>query len=288
MMSMTILVIVAALGAVMGSFIGAQVWRVRARQLVEDKQAGEPVDTLELRRLKPLLRPLKDDRSRCLSCGHDLRWYDLLPVVSWLVTRGRCRYCRAPIGWMELGLELVMAGLFVAVAWYGMTTFTAPLVITKVVIALIGLSYLAFLFVYDKRWFLLPDVANWPFVMLGVLFAGIHAVTGQLPGGVLGLVAAVIILSGVYALLYIVSSGRWIGFGDVKLTLGLSLFLMDWRLAFLALFLANLLGTLLVLPGMIRGTVQRGARIPFGPLLIIGFLISWFFGVRIMDWLIVI
>ncbi len=285
---MTILVIVAALGAVMGSFIGAQVWRVRARQLVEDKQAGEPVDTLELRRLKPLLRPLKDDRSRCLSCGHDLRWYDLLPVVSWLVTRGRCRYCRAPIGWMELGLELVMVGLFVAVAWYGMTTFTAPLVITKVVIALTGLSYLAFLFVYDKRWFLLPDVANWPFVMLGVLFAGIHAVTGQLPGGVLGLVAAVIILSGVYALLYIVSSGRWIGFGDVKLTLGLSLFLMDWRLAFLALFLANLLGTLLVLPGMIRGTVQRGARIPFGPLLIIGFLISWFFGVRIMDWLIVI
>lgn len=285
---MTILVIVAALGAVMGSFIGAQVWRVRARQLVEDKQAGEPVDTLELRCLKPLLRPLKDDRSRCLSCGHDLRWYDLLPVVSWLVTRGRCRYCRAPIGWMELGLELVMAGLFVAVAWYGMTTFTAPLVITKVVIALTGLSYLAFLFVYDKRWFLLPDVANWPFVMLGVLFAGIHAVTGQLPGGVLGLVAAVIILSGVYALLYIVSSGRWIGFGDVKLTLGLSLFLMDWRLAFLALFLANLLGTLLVLPGMIRGTVQRGARIPFGPLLIIGFLISWFFGVRIMDWLIVI
>lgn len=288
MMSTTILVIVAALGAVMGSFIGAQVWRVRARQLVEDKQAGEPVDTLELRRLKPLLRPIKDDRSRCLSCGHELRWYDLLPVVSWLVTRGRCRYCRAPIGWMELGLELVMAGLFVAVAWYGMTTFTAPLVITKVVIALTGLSYLAFLFVYDKRWFLLPDVANWPFVMLGVLFAGIHAVTGQLPGGVLGLVAAVIILSGVYALLYIVSSGRWIGFGDVKLTLGLSLFLMDWRLAFLALFLANLLGTLLVLPGMIRGTVQRGARIPFGPLLIIGFLISWFFGVRIMDWLIVI
>lgn len=285
---MTILVIVAALGAVMGSFIGAQVWRVRARQLVEDKQAGEPVNTLELRRLKPLLRPLKDDRSRCLSCGHDLRWYDLLPVVSWLVTRGRCRYCRAPIGWMELGLELVMAGLFVAVAWYGMTTFTAPLVITKAVIALTGLSYLAFLFVYDKRWFLLPDVANWPFVMLGVLFAGIHAVTGQLPGGVLGLVAAVIILSGVYALLYIVSSGRWIGFGDVKLTLGLSLFLMDWRLAFLALFLANLLGTLLVLPGMIRGTVQRGARIPFGPLLIIGFLISWFFGARIMDWLIVI
>ena len=106
--------------------------------------------------------------------------------------------------------------------------------------------------------------------------------------GVLGLVAAAIILSGVYALLYVVSRGRWIGFGDVKLTLGLALFLMDWRLAFLALFLANLLGTLLVLPEMLRGTVQRGARIPFGPLLIVGFLISWFFGARIVDWLIVI
>lgn len=276
------------LGAVLGSFIGAQVWRVRARQLVEDKQAGEPVDTLELRRLRPLLKPLRDDRSQCLSCGHELRWYDLLPVVSWLAARGRCRYCQVPIGWMELGLEVAMAGLFVAVTWHGMMTFTAPLVITKVVIMLMGLSYLAFLFVYDKRWFLLPDVANWPFVMLGALFAGIHVATGRLPGGVLGLMAAVVILSGVYALLYIVSSGRWIGFGDVKLTLGLALFLMDWRLAFLALFLANLLGTLLVLPGMLRGTVQRGARIPFGPLLIVGFLISWFFGARIVDWLIVI
>ena len=189
---------------------------------------------------------------------------------------------------MELGLELVMGGLFVAVTWHGMMTFTAPLAITKVAIALMGVSYLAFLFVYDKRWFLLPDVVNWPFVMLGVLFAGIHAATGQLPSGVLGLIAAVIILSGVYALLYVVSSGRWIGFGDVKLTLGLSLFLMDWRLAFLVLFLANLLGTLLVLPGMLRGTVQRGARIPFGPLLILGFLITWFFGARIMGWLLVI
>jgi len=189
---------------------------------------------------------------------------------------------------MELGLEVAMAGLFVAVTWHGMMTFTAPLVITKVAIMLMGLSYLAFLFMYDKRWFLLPDVANWPFVMLGALFAGIHVATGQLPGGVLGLMAAVVILSGVYALLYVASSGRWIGFGDVKLTLGLALFLMDWRLAFLALFLANLLGTLLVLPGMLRGTVQRGARIPFGPLLIVGFLISWFFGARIVDWLIVI
>jgi prepilin signal peptidase PulO-like enzyme (type II secretory pathway) len=288
MMVVTILVGVAILGAVMGSFIGAQVWRVRARQLVEDKQAGEPVDTRELRRLKPLLKPLKNDRSRCLSCGHELRWYDLLPVVSWLAARGRCRYCQAPIGWMELGLEVAMAGLFMAVTWHGMMTFTAPLVITKVAIMLMGLSYLAFLFVYDKRWFLLPDVANWPFVMLGALFAAIHVATGQLPSGVLGLIAAVIILSGVYALLYVVSSGRWIGFGDVKLTLGLALFLMDWRLAFLALFLANLLGTLLVLPGMLRGTVQRGARIPFGPLLIVGFLISWFFGARIVDWLIVI
>ena len=89
MMVVTILVGVAILGAVMGSFIGAQVWRVRARQLVEDKQAGEPVDTLELRRLKPLLKPLKDDRSQCLSCGHELRQYDLLQVVSWLAKIGR-------------------------------------------------------------------------------------------------------------------------------------------------------------------------------------------------------
>ena len=78
------------------------------------KKAGEKVDQKELKKLSPLIKKISKDRSRCLSCGHELKWYDLIPVVSWVAGLGRCRYCKAFIGWTEILLELVMAGLFVA------------------------------------------------------------------------------------------------------------------------------------------------------------------------------
>ena len=77
----------------------------------------------------------------------------------------------------------------------------------------------------------------------------------------------------------------WIGFGDVKLGLGLGLLLGNWLLAFAALFIANLIGTLLVLPSMMRGKIaKQTSRICFGPLLIVGFLLAWFFSRQILEW----
>lgn len=279
----------ALIGAVVGSFIGAQVWRLRAQQLIEDKAAGEAVDTAELKRLKSLIgQRLSSDRSRCLSCNHGLAWYDLLPIASWLAGSGRCRYCKAPIGWMEIGLEAGLAVLFAAVVYHRDILFSGALPSVQLALFLAAIALLAFLFVYDLRWYLLPDVVVWPFVAISAIFAFLKVAGGEESDGWLSLVMSVMILSGIYLALYIISKGKWIGFGDVKLNLGLALFLVDWRLALLTLFTANLLGTLIVLPGMIRGTVSRGAHIPFGPLLILGFLLVWFFGQPIVDWLFVL
>ena len=74
------------------------------------------------------------------------------------------------------------------------------------------------------------------------------------------------------------SRGTWVGFGDVKLGLALGLFLADWQLGFLTLFLANLIGTLIVLPGLLTKKLSRKTMVPFGPLLILGFFISLFIG----------
>src|SRR6478609_4310093 len=94
-------VILGVFGLLFGSFAGASVWRLRAWQLVADKKAGdEDVDEAELKQLKPLTKAtFRTDRSRCLHCGHELAWYDLLPLASWLSTGGKCRYCRKPIGY---------------------------------------------------------------------------------------------------------------------------------------------------------------------------------------------
>jgi prepilin signal peptidase PulO-like enzyme (type II secretory pathway) len=90
----------------------------------------------------------------------------------------------------------------------------------------------------------------------------------------ISIAASIIILSGIYWFLYLISKGRWIGFGDIKLGLGMALLLADWKFAFLALFIANLIGCLIVIPPMIMGKLKRDSHIQFGPLLILGFFIA--------------
>ena len=113
MIVVSIAIVCGVFGLVLGSFAGAQVWRLRARQLVADKKAGESYDKAEYKKLSPLLKGKKQqDRSRCLSCGHQLGLRDLIPLISWLSTRGRCRYCDKRIGYFEPLMELSLAVAF--------------------------------------------------------------------------------------------------------------------------------------------------------------------------------
>ena len=288
---MVMLILIGILGAAFGSFAGAQIWRLRARQLVEDKKAGEKVSAKELKKLSPLLKKTSKDRSRCLSCGHILAWYDLIPLVSWLLLRGKCRYCKKFIGWMEFFLEVGMAALFALSVFLWPMPLTSFWQIMMLVLWLAALVLLAILFVYDLRWLLLPDIVNIPFIVLGAVFAGIKLyLASDFTSTLTSLLGAVFVLSGIYLLLYLFSKARygedktWVGFGDVKLGLGLSLFLGNWLLAFAALFAANLIGTILVLPSMLTGKLRGNSRISFGPLLIAGFLIVWLFSESILNW----
>lgn len=275
--------LVGFLGLVFGSFAGATVWRLRARQLAEDKKEGEPVDAGELKRLKPLLgHGFSNDRSRCLACGHELAWYDLIPLVSWATGKGKCRYCKQPIGWFEPTIELLTAGLFISFYHYwvsGGTVFSIELILW-----LVALVLLVILFVYDAKWFLLPNIVMWPFIAVSVAVALLQLVMADnFVESALSLLWAIVILAGLYFMLWFASRGAWVGFGDVKLGLGLALLLGEWQLAFLTVFLANLLGTIIVIPGLLSGKLSRKAHIPFGPLLILGFLISLYFGGGIID-----
>lgn len=268
------------LGVVLGSFAGAQVWRVRARQLRTDKQTGHPYDKHEWRQLRVLLQgTLRDDRSRCLQCGHVLAWYDLLPVVSWLSTGGRCRYCQQFIGWFELVMELVLGvGLALSyLVWPWALPASSLLFAVWVVVALV----LMILAAYDAKWQLLPDPLNYGLMALGALFVLVRMTTLH-DVDFVSLTGAVALLAGLYGGLYAISRGAWIGFGDVKLCVGLALLLGDWRLAFMTLFFSNMLGCIIVLPGLVRGQLNTRSQVPFGPLLIIGCVISLLFGGHIL------
>lgn len=279
-------VVLAVLGLAMGSFAGATVWRLRALQLKQEKKAGEKVSAKEYETLMPLTeKSFTSDRSRCLHCGHGLKWYDLIPLVSWLSTGGKCRYCKKFIGWFEPIIELGTALVFVLSYAFWPDGLVSMAELLSFGMWLIALVMLVILFAYDLKWFLLPNYIVFPLIAIGAIIAIINLLTTPDPLGYLvGLIASAGILSGLYLLLWLISKGAWVGFGDVKLGLGLALLLGQWQLAFVALFMANIIGCLIVLPGMLSGKLTRKTHVPLGPLLIAGGIIAMLFGHTIINW----
>jgi leader peptidase (prepilin peptidase)/N-methyltransferase len=273
-------------GACLGSFAGATVWRLRARQLEADKKNKEPYDHKEYQRLKKLNgKKALQDRSQCLECGYELKWYDLIPIVSWLSLRGKCRACKHRIGWFEPLMEVGMVAFFVLsyVLWPG--GVQTGLEIAHFSLWLAAGVAMAILFAYDAKWFLLPDVATVALGVIGLAIVGVSAAETQDIGGtILTAIGSVGILGGLYAVLFAVSQGRWVGFGDVKLGAVLGLVLVDWQLAAIALFMANLIGCLIVIPLLATKKVKRNSHIPFGPMLIAGAIVAWFAGWHVLNW----
>lgn len=272
-------------GLCFGSFAGAMMWRLRAYQIRNDKKAGEKFSQDEYDKLNKLTKSsFIKSRSRCLHCSYELKWYDLIPLVSWLSLGGKCRRCRRKIGTLEPIIELGVAAFFVASYAFWPNSLAGGLEATRFIIWLIAGVGLAILFAYDAKWFLLPDTVSYIVIGVGAINSALVVLSANnKTSSLFSVLVATLILSGLYWVLYMLSNGKWIGFGDVKLGLGLALLLADWKLAFLALFSANLIGCLIVIPAMLAGKLKRSSYVPFGPLLIIGFVIAGLFGQYLLN-----
>lgn len=268
------------LGLCMGSFAGASVWRLRARQLAKEKADGECSNQDEYKKLHKLISSkMLEDHSRCLNCSYKLKWYDLIPLFSWLSLRGKCRKCHSPIGWMEPLIEIGVALFFLLSYMYWPYSLSNFFEISRLVLWLVAGVGLAILFAYDKKWFILPNSVSFVVIGIGIVNSLLLILSAQDKiGAIFSIIGSILILSGIYLILYLLSHGKWIGFGDIKLGLGLALLLADWRLAFIALFAANLIGCIIVLPALITRKLKRDSHIPFGPLLIIGTLVACLIG----------
>ena len=267
-------------GLCFGSFAGASMWRLRARHL-----KSENIKNTESKRLNKLTKSsVLCDRSKCLDCSYTLRWYDMIPIISWVALRGKCRKCHKPIGYLEPLIEISMALFFVLSYVFWPYSLDGGMQIVKFIIWLMSGVAMAILFAYDQKWYILPDVANFSVIGLGILNAIMTLVMSNNRWSCLvSIVGALLMLGGLYLALYKLSRGRWVGFGDVKLGFGLALLLADWRLAFVALFAANLIGCLVVIPFMMAGRLNRKSHVPFGPLLIIGTVIANLFGGQLVN-----
>ncbi len=141
------------------------------------------------------------------------------------------------------------------------------------------------LLIYDLRWLILPDVIVFPLIVLGFAYAGLRLVGVEekslLDTG-FELIAGAFSIGGFYYLLHVISKGKWVGFGDVKLGVFLGV-VLGWQSGLLIIMIANLIGCLVVLPGLLSGKLNGNSKVPFGPFLIVGFFIAGLFGRRLID-----
>jgi leader peptidase (prepilin peptidase)/N-methyltransferase len=269
-MDSTIAGVFGILGALIGSFLNVVIYRI------------------------PAGRSIVSPPSSCSSCGARIRPYDNIPVVSWLVLRGKCRDCQAPISprypMVELGTGVVFAVVALWVfstadfGWAGVTTNDNTLAIQLIV--LVAFLYLAAISValamIDLDTHTLPNKILLPaYPVAAVLLTAAALVAGE-PGRVLTALIGAAALFGLYLALALISPGG-MGLGDVKLAglLGLYLGYLGWGPLIVGAFGAFLLGGVFGLILLATHKAKRRSGIPFGPWMLLAAWLGVFFGDQI-------
>jgi leader peptidase (prepilin peptidase) / N-methyltransferase len=250
------------LGLCFASFVNALVWRIHEK--------------------KDFTRA----RSQCPNCNHILAPKDLVPVFSWLMLKGKCRYCQQSISRQYPVVELTGAFIFAwsYLFWPMDLSQTGNIVLFVTWLASsVGLLALA---VYDLKWMLLPSKILYPTLLTAVGGEVVYLV-GFAPDKLhfsLTWLASVVVASGIFFTLFTVSKGKWIGYGDVRLGLITGTLLHTPGKSALMIFLASLIGSLAVLPLLAVGKKNLSAKMPYGPFLIIATFICLIYGDGLIHW----
>lgn len=238
-------------GSVFGSFACCQAWRIHEKP----KKLGS--------------------RSVCISCKHKLKWYDNLPIISWVSLHGKCRYCKTKIGKAEIFSELSLGLLFLGIAIYfshpfihegGLVDFFSNftndfLLMERFIILLISSVICWVLLVYDAKWGELPVLLMLINIALAILYQFATPSVNWLQVGL-----STAFLAGIYYLLFFFSKEKLVGGGDWILCLSVAIFLGDISFAIVELFLANLTASLYAVPLTVK---KKTHKVSFGPFLII-------------------
>lgn len=256
-MQILFFIILFILGACFGSFLCCQARR------------------LHLKSTKGKSKKLSS-RSVCLNCGYQLKWYDNIPVFSWLFLRGKCRKCKQKIGFAEILSELGLGLAFLALG----TTIdpaTASILEWAILLATLILTIiLAFLAIYDGLYGELPTTYLTISIICAIIVLCLKewlalSVPSFSAENTLAPLASAAILGGIYLLLYLFSRGKWVGDGDWLLGTALGLALASPWLSLIALFLANVLACLVMAPAVRK---NKRKKIYFGPFMVIAFIIT--------------
>jgi leader peptidase (prepilin peptidase) / N-methyltransferase len=225
-------------------------------------------------------------RSFCPSCGQKINWYDLVPIISWIILRGKCRECHSKISPQYPLVEFSTATLFTLLYLnFSFLFLEKPLIffIFYFWIAII-FAILVVIFVYDLKHKIIPDMLSYIFAGMGLVQTLIlipYISSFGMTSFYLDLLAGLIFFIPFFLLWYI-SNGRWIGLGDGKLVLGIGWFL-GFTYGLNAIVLAFWLGAIFSLGLLLIAKLKKGTKhitmkseIPFGPFLILATILEFF------------
>lgn len=275
-------------GLILGSFVNALVWRLREMSGESDgndvgkDQKSKKVSKSSSSKGQSLDLSIWRGRSMCPQCRHQLGVFDLIPVLSWVLLGGKCRYCRKPISWQYPVVELALAGLFIiSYIWW---PFGFDVVYQFILFALwcVILTVLMALAVYDLRWMILPNKLLYPLAGFSLIFLGVQSLHEGFSATLSGVLGGLLI-GGFFYLIYLLSKGEWIGGGDVRYGFLMGL-LLGWQKMLIGLMAAAYTGTLLVIILILIRKYHKKMRVPFGPFLIFGTVLAMLRGQEIIDW----
>jgi leader peptidase (prepilin peptidase)/N-methyltransferase len=256
------------LGLLVGSFLNVVVFRLP--KMLERQWA---VECAELSGAQaPTAEPfdLVRPRSRCRQCGHVLRWYENIPVLSYLALRGRCSSCAAPIGLRYPLVELSTAALFALAVWQRGVTWPA-LAWCGFAAAVLALALI------DWDTTLLPDDITLPLVWAGLIAAALRWTPATLTQALWGAVAGYLSLWLVYQGFKLLTGKEGMGYGDFKLFAALGAW-FGWQALVPIILMASVIGAVVGIGMKLASGLREGGYVPFGPFLAGAGLTAMVFG----------
>ena len=240
------------LGLIIGSFLNALIFRLHSRESIAR------------------------GRSKCRTCGHVLSPLDLFPVFSFLFLKGRCRYCGDKISWQYPLVEIVTALMFLFFGYYRLA-FLPEVNWWLLARDLMAASSLILIFVYDWRYMEIPDEASLPAIAICFLLGVIGGISWS------AILVSALIGGGFFAVQYLLSRGRWLGGGDLRLGVLMGI-LLSWPSLILAIMLAYIAGASWGVYLLATKKANIGSAVPLGVFLAPATIFSMVFGTQLVDW----
>ncbi len=227
-------------------------------------------------------QPIRNKRSICLSCKRQLKWYENLPIISWLTSKGKCRSCGKQIGLAEILSEFASGLAFFGLSFTITISTTSLLSWLIFIITILLTTTFLFLAIYDGIYGELPSLMLFISIALAAVLLALKIVnlvilnttSSMITTIICNISLSILILGGLYLALYLVSKGKWVGDGDWLLALAISLALYYPWLSLIALFLTNFLACIIMLPTVKR---SKNSKIHLGPFLVSAFILVTIF-----------